>query len=404
MKLIYLHQYFIFPDTPGGTRSYDLSKKFVEQGIDVTVITSSATLKNMSFTKRWTNFEREGIKFWVLRNAYSHKMSFPRRIISFLHFVIFSSFKLLFLKGDFVLATSTPLTIAIPAMLKKWITKTPYIFEVRDVWPEGPIQEGIITNKFIIYLLRKFEKSIYNNASYVVPLSVGMKRDILSRVEVENMEVIPNISEINRFQNVDFSSKVDLGFDLNNKKIILYAGRLGRANEIIYVARLAEKMFEINPTVIFVIIGDGSEKGKVINYCKVKGILNKNIFFPDPVSKNTLPQLYNMASMGSSFVWNKKIMWDNSANKFFDSLAAARPILINYQGWQADLIKGKKCGFILPYNFTKEDVVGFSNYLMDEKGLLEESKNAFDAAKDFTLEKAIERYLNIFEFLTLTQK
>ena len=65
MKLLYLHQYFKFPDIPGGTRSYDLAKKFVENGVDVTMITSSAGLP-VEGKKRWTYMEREGIKVWVL--------------------------------------------------------------------------------------------------------------------------------------------------------------------------------------------------------------------------------------------------------------------------------------------------------------------------------------------------
>ena len=125
MKLIYLHQYFTFPEASGGTRSYDLSKEFVKSGIDVTVVTSNAVFKNIDTSKRWTFYERESIKFWVLRNEYNHMMSIPRRILSFFQFVYYATIKCISLKADAVLATSTPLTIAIPAIIKKWVSKTP---------------------------------------------------------------------------------------------------------------------------------------------------------------------------------------------------------------------------------------------------------------------------------------
>jgi len=397
MKLLYLHQYFSFPETSGGTRSYDLSKKFVEQGIDVTIITSSAALKNMSFTKRWTFFEREGFKFWVLKSNYSHKMSIPRRILSFIQYVFFTSLKIIKLKSDIILATSTPLTIAIPALIKKKISGTPYIFEVRDVWPEGPIQQGYVKNKSLIWLLRKFEKKIYNEASYVIPLSIGMKIDILSRVNVKNIEVITNISEINRFQNIQ--KTIDIGLDLTDRKIILYAGTLGPVNDIMYVARIAEKMISINSHVVFLIIGDGNQKEKIINYCNEKGILNKNIHFIDSISKDSLPYVYSKATIGSSFVWDFKIKWDNSANKFFDTLAAGRPILINYQGWQSDVINEKKCGYVLPYYFTEKDIIAFSNYLENDALLKEQGKNALIAAKNYSLTSATEKYLKVFDLV-----
>lgn len=397
MKLLYLHQYFTFPDSNGGTRSYDLSKEFIDKKIDVTIITTSSKIRDLSFKKRWTYIEREGIKFWILNSSYSQKMSISRRIFSFLQYVIYTSIKIINIKADIILATSTPLTIAIPAIWKKKISKTPFIFEVRDVWPEGPIQQGYVKNKLIIKLLRKIEKYIYLQSSYVIALSIGMKNDILSRVNLKNIDVITNISELKRFK--DISKQINLNIDLSDRKIVLYAGTLGPVNDIMYVAKLAEKMIEIEPDILFLIFGDGSEKEKIISYCQDKNILNKNIVFKDPISKDSLPYLYNIVSMGSSFVWDYKIKWDNSANKFFDSLAAGRPILINYYGWQADVIKEKKCGFVLPYCYDYNDIRNLANYLSDENNLKNQGQNALFAANEYSLENAVNKYLNVFDFI-----
>lgn len=393
MKLLYLHQYFTFPDSSGGTRSYDLSKEFIKNGIDVTIITTSSSIKNMNFKKRWTYIERESIKLWVLKSSYSQKMSIPKRVLSFLKYVILASIKIINIKADVVLATSTPLTVAIPAIWKKKVSKTPFIFEVRDVWPEGPIQQGYVKNKLLIKLLRKIEKYIYLQSSYVVALSIGMKNDILSRVKLEKIDVITNISELKRFK--DISKKVDLNIDLSNKKTILYAGTLGLVNDIMYVAKLAEKMIKIDPDVLFLIFGNGSEKEKIISYCQEKNILNKNIVFKEPISKDSLPHLYSKISMGSSFVWDYKIKWDNSANKFFDSLAAGRPILINYYGWQAEVINKKKCGFVLPYHYNEQDIQNLAKYLNNNENLQEQCMNALLAAEEYSLENAVSKYVNI---------
>ena len=392
MKLIYLHQYFTFPESSGGTRSYDLSKEFVKKGIDVLVITSNAGFKNIDTSKRWTFYEREGIKFWILRNEYNHMMSIPRRILSFFQFVYYASIKCVSLKADLVLATSTPLTIAIPAIIKKWFSKTPFIFEVRDVWPEGPIQQGYVKNKFLIWFLRKTEKFIYNRAAYVVPLSTGMKADILTRANVKNMEVIPNISEISRFENI---KECPLDFDFTGKKVILYAGTLGPVNDIMYVAKLAKETIKLAPEICFLIVGNGKQKEMIVNYCRENGILDENIFFLNPIPKDSLPYLYSKVTMGSSFVWDYKIKWDNSANKFFDTLAAGKPILINYQGWQADVIRENKCGYVLPYHMTTEDARRFVEYVRDAERLAQEGKNAKKKAVDYSLPVAVEKYMKV---------
>lgn len=400
MKLLYLHQYFTFPESSGGTRSYDLSKKFVQNGIDVTIITSNGEIKTDT-SKRWSYIERDGIKLWVLNCKYSHMMSIPRRILSFFQFSFFSTLKSLRIKADVVLATSTPLTIAFPGIIKKWFSRIPFVFEVRDVWPEGPIQQGYVKNKFLIWFLRKLEKFIYNRTDFLVPLSTGMQKDILSRVKVKNIEVIPNISEIERFEHFE---DCDIDFDFTGKKVVLYAGTLGPVNDIMYVAKLAQRTLPIAPWLCYLIIGNGQQKEEIVNYCRDNDILNKNIFFLNPIRKKDLPSVYSHVTMGSSFVWDYKIKWDNSANKFFDTLAAGRPVLINYQGWQAEVIRESQCGYVLPYYLTDDDVRSFVNYMSNDSLLENHGKNARIKAVDFSLPVAVEKYINIFEKVLKNKK
>lgn len=400
MRLLYIHQYFTFPQSSGGTRSYDLSKAFVAHGIDVTIITTSAMMKDLHNPdkKRWIYIEKEGIKFWILDSSYDQKMSITRRLIAFFGFLWFGTFKGLRIKADIVLATSTPFTVAIPAIIKKVFHKTPYIFEVRDVWPEGPIKLGYIKNKVFIWLLHEYERLIYKNAVKIVALSTGMKHNISTRYKaIHKIEVIPNISEVNRF--ADLSHKVDLNINLQAKKAVLYAGTMGPVNNIIYVAKFAELLKEINQlNIVFLIVGDGNEKKQIQEYCVAKGLLNLNVFFIDKISKNALPYLYSTCTMGSSYVLDNKIKWDNSANKFFDTLAAGRPILINHRGWQAELIEAENIGYILPPHPNLEDARQFADYIFNDALLLEQGRNARKIAMEqFSLEVASEKYLTILK-------
>lgn len=393
MRLLYLHQYFTFPESSGGTRSYDLSKEFVNKGIEVTVITSGRA-QGSDLSKKWSYMERDGIKLWMIDNEYSHMMPIRQRIKSFLRFSRLASKKAVEIDADIVLATSTPLTIAIPGIWKKWRSRIPFVFEIRDVWPEGPIQQGYVKNKFLIWLLRKIEKYIYRRADYLVPLSTGMKADILSRVDIKNIEVIPNISEIDRFTHYE---DFDIDFDFTGKKVVLYAGTLGPVNDIMYVAKLAQRTLLLAPWLCYLIIGDGQQKGEIVKYCRDNGILDKNIFFLNPIRKKDLPSVYSRVTMGSSFVWDYKIKWDNSANKFFDTLAAGRPVLINYQGWQADVIRENQCGYVLPYRPTDDDVQAFVDYMANDALLDQQGKNAKVKAVDYSLPVAVEKYLKVFD-------
>ena len=306
------------------------------------------------------------------------------------------------MKGDMILATSTPLTIGIPALVKKWIHKTPFIFEARDIWPEAVIAIGAIKNIFIKKILFFLESLIYKNASAIVTLSSDMRRSIVSRypkLDYKHIEVIENISEINRFQN---------GYDENisilSEKIgfkprftVLYAGTFGKVNGISYVIKLAHKLININTEIIFVLVGDGIEKNLVTQEASDKKVLNKNVFILDSVPKSDLSQLYFECNMGSSFVLNIKELWANSANKFFDTLASGKPILINHEGWQKNEIREENIGYVLPAEIKDEDVRKFSNYSKNTSLIAKQRENALNIAKmKYATDIAVKKYNRIF--------
>lgn len=402
-KIVYLHQYFNLPENNGGTRSYDLAKKFIEQGSQVDMVTSSAFLK-ISNGNRWEIIEREGIRVHILSSEYDNSMSYFRRVLAFLHFLWFSTLKLLELKGDIVLATSTPLTIGIPALIKKWLHKTPFVFEVRDVWPEAVIAIGAVKNKILKKLLFFLEKLIYKNASAIIALSTDMKNSIIKRVPKfeRKVSVIENISEIDRF-----STGLDSANSLINDIIgykprftILYAGTFGKVNGIEYVIQFAKKLIKYDSSIAFLLIGSGAEKEGIISLASELDVLNRNVFISEPVAKNKLPQLYYEADMGSSFVIPVKELWANSANKFFDSLAAGTPILINYAGWQSDVLTVNNLGFVLNPSIeemSKENsILEFINYSNNARLLKEQGVNAKKIAEvNYSLEVAAEKYKKV---------
>ncbi|WP_343672657.1 glycosyltransferase family 4 protein [Chitinophaga sp.] len=382
----------------GGTRSYDLTKKFLEQGHQVIMITTSAFLKGFELTGTWTIFNYEGIELHVLKQEYSNKLSFAKRILAFLQFFLYASGRVLKVKGDMVIATSTPISIAVPALVKKMFHRTPFIFEARDVWPEVPVAMGIIKNRQLIRVLNSFEKYIYRKATHIVVLSEDMKHSIVSRTGTNSnkITVIYNISEIKRFSTVPENTSIVTMYTQSNK-VVLYAGTLGMVNGIRYLIDLAAETAQIDPEVVFLVLGDGMEKPELLRYAAERLVLDRQVFFLDPIPKNMLPILYAESTIGSSFVIPVRELWANSANKFFDCLAAGRPILINYGGWQATVIQEKGVGIVLSPTMTiKEAATALSNYLNDHSTLAKHSENAIKLAKEqYSLEIAAAKYQDV---------
>jgi glycosyltransferase involved in cell wall biosynthesis len=402
MKIIYLHQYFKFPNESGGTRSFDLAASFSRLGHHVDIVTSTSDTSYKT-GKRWSKIEKNGLVVHYTYLRYRNDMNYYQRLIVFFQFFWFSTLKLISLKGDIVLATSTPLTIGVPALIKKWIHKTPFIFEIRDIWPEAAIAIGAINNKILQKISYLLEYLIYKQAEALVPLSVDMKQSIISRYPklVEKpIQVIENISEINRFQN-GYKNEVSvlkkkIGFQ--PRFTVLYAGTFGRVNGIDYVIELANKLIHVDPTIVFVLIGNGSEKQTIIQKAEDKRVLNKNIFILDVVPKQDLPQLYFECDMGSSFVIPVKELWANSANKFFDTLAAGKPILINYEGWQKNVIMKENIGYVLPVVINDNMVKQFVLYSQKKEVIAKQKENALNIAEAcYAIDVAALKYKLIFK-------
>lgn len=285
----------------------------------------------------------DGINIIVVATRYSNKQSFLRRIISFFSFLLLATYVGLSEQGvDVVYATSTPLTVGIPAMIIKRLRRKPFVFEVRDQWPEIPIELGIIRNNIMIKFFLWLEKTIYNNSSGIIALSPG-QADGVRKVLTEDKEiaVIPNSCDTTMFRPDIDGSAIRKKYGWGDKLVFLHAGAMGKANSLDFVIEAAGKVRH-KDDIHFVLIGDGGEKPALIKKIREKGLTNVEL--RGPVSKTKLPEIFAASDISMVIFANYPILEHNSANKFFDSLSAGRPVLLNYSGWQRKVLEDSQAG------------------------------------------------------------
>lgn len=387
MRIIYLHQYFNTPDMVGGTRSFEMARRLATFGHEVQMVTSLRTEDDDRLQKYdWIETQEDGINVHWTSVPYSNKMSFRKRYNSFIKFALLSSLKAASLGGDIVFATSTPLTIAIPGIYAKRRKKIPMVFEVRDLWPKGPISQGVLTNPFVIALAEWLEKFAYNNSSHIIALSPGMKQGIIEAEFPENkVTVIPNCCDLDLFdvepvygENIRSEYKW-----LGNRPLVFYGGTFGYANGVDYLVKLAASVYKKDPEIRFVLLGDGAMKDTISRLAKDLGVLENNLYILPPAPKKMMPFWQSASTISISMFRNIKSSWANSANKFFDAIAAGTPIAINYKGWQADIIREKGIGIVLDVENVEESGQHILKVIYDKKWL----KNASDSAKKLAVER-----------------
>ena len=166
----------------------------------------------------------------------------------------------------------------------------------------------------------------------------------------ERVTVIPNGCDLERF---DPSPAAAAAFraahpELGDGPIVLYAGTLGKANGVDYLARLAAATRERHPDARFVVIGHGAEEATVRALAAELGVLDREFFMYPRMPKQDIAAAFAAASLVISVFIDLPELEVNSANKFFDGLAAARPVAVNHGGWQADLLASHGAGLRLP--------------------------------------------------------
>jgi len=292
-------------------------------------------------------------------------------------------------------------------MLKKFL----FIFEVRDLWPDVPIELGIIKNKIIIKILLWFEKLVYKRAAKIVVLSPGMRDGIIKKgINPDKIVLIPNSSDIHRFmidKKEDIINLFDRSETLKEAFLVVYIGAVAFANDlrtVIEACKILQYEFEPN-RVMVLIIGDGKERPlleKLKNEYKLT-----NVLFLGEMPKKDVIKFISIAHCGLLVFRNNHILETNSPNKFFDYLAAGKPIISNVGGWTKEIIENYNIGKVVEggnpkalaeaiLSMSKMDLKELENMGIRARELAEKEFSRLKMAQIF--EKVLnEVYFNIYE-------
>lgn len=350
MNVLLLHQYFNTPQTGGPLRSYYLAKALVENNVNVVVIT---THNGADFRKEFI----EGIEVHHLPIPYSNSFGFFKRVWSFLRFVLSivreaEKFK----TYDVCYAISTPLTIGLAAMWIKWKYKIPYYFEVGDLWPEAPIQIGVIKNPILKSILYRLEKFIYKKSKAIVALSEPIEAAIETKVKDKHVYVTPNMADVDFYKPSTKNTELETKFGVTGKFVLSYIGTFGLANGLERMLHCAQEAQRENLPVHFLLCGEGAREDALHQFIVQQGLKNVTIVFMQ--NREGVQEVLNVTDAAFISYLPLPVLETGSPNKYFDALAAGKLIVLNFEGWIKDEITTRGCGIYIdqsnPGDFVKK--------------------------------------------------
>jgi glycosyltransferase involved in cell wall biosynthesis len=381
MNILLIHQYFLEKDDGGGSRMNEMTRVWEEKGHTTTVLAGMVHYatgeKRPKYKGKFTVIDSHSPATTVIRCHVSeaYNVSFLGRLWAYLSFVFSSVYAGIFKtegKFDIILVTSPPLFVGITAYVLSLLKRVPFVFEVRDLWPESAIDTGVLQNKMIIKLAYSFEAFIYRKATLINVLTPAFRDKLTNEkgIAPEKIVFIPNAADftlsdplLDTFDREAF--RTAQGW--TSKTIATYVGAHGVANHLIQVIDTAELLRD-RPDIHFVLIGGGMRKEALKAAVAERGLTN--VQFVDSVPKSVVFEYILASDFGMSVLKKVDAFKTIYSNKTFDYMATKRPVLLAIDGVSRELVETADCGFYV----EPEDPTDFARVMRQVADLPEEER------------------------------
>lgn len=390
MKILLIHQYFLELDDPGGSRFNEMTRNWSEQGHEITVLAGMMHYSNPKLPseykgKNFVHKQHGHVSVWRCHVSELYNVNFLGRLWGYFSFVFSSVWAGIFkVKGkfDLILVTSPPLFVGITAYILSKFKKIPFVFEIRDLWPESAIDTGVLTNKMLIKFAYWFEAFIYKRAKLINVLTPAFRDTLIEKKKISENKIIfiPNAADfglsdeiLEHFDPVVFRKEQGI----ENKFVITYVGAHGVANHLIQLLDTAELLKNTN--VLFQLIGSGMQKEMLLEETRKRQL--QNVKFIDPVSKKEVFKYIIASDLGTSVLKKVDTFKTIYSNKTFDYMACKKPILLVIDGVSRELVETANCGLFAEPENPKDIEEKIRYYLMNPLVIKEQGKNGYIFAK-----------------------
>jgi len=380
------------------TRTFEHCQEWIKKGHQITVITCAPNFphgklyngyKNKLYKCELIN-EIKVIRVWSYMSSNS---GFSKRVADYLSFAFMSFFVGIFQKYDVIIATSPQFFTTWSGWALSKIRRKPWIFELRDLWPESIKTVGVMKQGYIINLLEKIELGLYKSCNRVVAVTDAFKNNLIARgIENNKIEVVTNGSNMELFypRKVDISLLKSLG--LEGKFVVGYIGTHGMAHNLDFIIKAIEKISDSD--VHFLFIGDGAMKSKIVNTSKELQL--KNISFLDSVSKDEVPRYLSIIDISLAPLKKDDNFKTVIPSKIFESSAMQKPILLGVQGQAQEILEKYGAGVCFEPD-NEKDFIEKLSALKDISFYQKCQDGCVKLAADYDRKKLADKMLDIFD-------
>ncbi len=399
MNILFLTDNFPPEHNAPATRTYEHCKEWSDAGHNVTVMTCAPNFPGgivyEGFSNRWRVVEEiDGIKVIRVWTYITANSGFIKRILDYFSFSVISAIQGLREKPDVIIATSPQFFTTWSARFLSKIKRVPWIFELRDLWPESIATVGALKKGMIYRVLEKIELSLYRSSHIIVANSPAFKTNLENRgVDGEKIHVVPNGANLELFKPQEKNRQLMNELGLEGKFVYGYLGTHGMAHSLDFIIESISKIKRDD--LHFLFIGDGAAKERVVK--RAEELECKNITFLDPVPKEEIRNYLSVIDAALVPLKKSDTFKTVIPSKIFESCAMHKPILLGVDGQARELIEEHGAGIY----FEPENARMFIRKVFEMADKQEMMKmlaqNAGKLARSYDRKKMAARMLSIIE-------
>jgi glycosyltransferase involved in cell wall biosynthesis len=346
MHILFLTDNFPPEVNAPASRTFEHCREWVRSGYEVTVITCAPNFPAGRVfdgyrNRLWQEETLEGIRVIRVWSYIAANEGFIRRTLDYISYMIAASFgSLLVKKVDIVIGTSPQFFTACAAYLVALVKRCPWIFELRDIWPESIRAVGAMRDSAALRFLERIELYLYRKANLIVVVTNAFRDNLVGRgVDPVKIEVITNGADTSRFRPRDKDAALLARLGLEDKFVVGYVGTHGMAHSletVLDAARLCRMKYPNDGRICFILLGQGSEKTRLVQRAHNEGL--DNVIFIDSVPKDQVARYWSLLDASIIHLRRTELFRTVIPSKLFECMAMGIPILHGVEGESADIV------------------------------------------------------------------
>ncbi len=374
MRILFLSHYFFPEGNAPATRVYELSRRWVRMGHEVTVVTCAPNVPRGVVYAGYVNhlYQREVVEGVDTRRVWTYLAANEgsvRRIANYVSFLLSGGLAaLLAPRPDVLIATSPQFFCGWAGVVASAVRRVPFVLEIRDLWPESIVAVGAMRRSRRVRFLEALERCMYAAASTIVTVGEGYRRKLAERgVAPEGVEVIPNGVDRGLFRAGADGSRVRREYGLGDAFVLVYAGTIGMGCGLDVALRAGRLLRERGRhDVRILLVGDGAIRERLERDAREADL--SNVVFTGRLDKERMPEVLGAADACLVHLARRELFKTVLPSKIFEAAAMSRPIVLGVEGFAAELVAGAGAGICIePEN--ADELVRATLRLADDPGL-----------------------------------